>query len=227
VAARRAIAVAVAVATAAIGHLGCATVPAARRFRPVTAEDAATALAAWGRLRDRAAALPAAHLLYDAKLESGGLARVPGTLAVSYDGTDIRTATLTGPFGKRLAEYRDGVVRGEDRRAFVIEPEVLRAVLAGSWNGAAPSVEGRDEDDYLLTWGGTAHVVAVLDAATQSLRSLDLESETGHLEVTYGGTADPWPARITMRDEGSGRSLVLKLLAVERTAAAVARAPGR
>jgi hypothetical protein len=218
---------AIAVAVAAVGHLACATVPAARQFQPVTAEDAATALAAWHRLRDRAEGLPAARLLYDARVESGGLAAVPGTLAVSYDGTGVQTATLTGPFGKRLAEYRDGVVRGEDRRAFVIEPEVLRAVLAGSWNGSAPRVAGRDDQDYLLRWDGATRVSAVFDAAHLNLTSLELESDTGHLEVTYAGGADPWPGRITMRDEGTGRGLVLRLLAVEPAPAAAARAPGR
>jgi hypothetical protein len=222
VVARRAMVVAV----AALGHIACATAPGARRFSPVTAEDARSALAAWERLRERAAALPAAHLLYDAKVESGGLASVPGTLAVSYDGTDVRSATLTGPFGKRLAEYRDGVVRGEDRQAFVIEPGILRAVLAGSWSGATPAVEGRDEGAYLLIWDGAARVAAVLDVANQSLKSLDFESDAGHLSVAYAGTADPWPGRITLRDQTSGRGLVLKLIAVE-SAGAPTRDPGR
>jgi hypothetical protein len=210
----------------ACGQFACATAPTARRFTPATESDTRAALAAWSRVRDRSAALPAAHLLYDAKVASSGLPSVPGTLAVVYDGTDVRSATLTGPFGKRLAEYRDGIVRGEDRRAFVIEPEVMRAVLAGSWNGSPPEVEGRDEEDYLLAWDGASRVTAVLDAESASLRSLELEGGAGHLSVAYSGTADPWPGRITLRDENNGRSLVLKLLAVE-PAAAPARVPGR
>jgi hypothetical protein len=217
---------ALAVGLVACGHLACATAPPARRFVPVTDTDARAALAAWGRVRDRSAALPAAHLLYDAKVESGGMLSVPGTLAVSYDGTDVRSATLTGPFGKRLAEYRDGILRGEDRRAFVIEPDVMRAVLAGTWNGPAPVVEGRDEDDYLLAWDGSARVTGVLDAATDSLRSLDLEHGGGHLSVAYSGVPDPWPPQITLRDENNGRTLVLKLLAAE-AAASPAGARGR
>ena len=47
--------------------------------------------------------------------ERKGAPSVPGTLAVTYDGTTVRRASLTGPFGSRVAEYDSGRVTGEDQ----------------------------------------------------------------------------------------------------------------
>ena len=64
---------------------------------------------------------------------SSGLPAAPGTLAVTYDGGRVVSASLTGPFGSHVADYDDGTVTGEDRKAFMVDPEALRSVLAGAW----------------------------------------------------------------------------------------------
>jgi hypothetical protein len=194
----------------------CATTRPARTFPPASADDATQALAAWASARERAATLPPSRLLYDAKMSSGATPTVPGTLAVTYDGTSVVTASLTGPFGSRVVEYRDGVLTGQDRQAFVVDPEALRAVLAGFWNGDTPSVEGFDAGQSLLSLDAAgARVLAVLDVASRSLVSMDVTGPSGHLLVDYSGTTDPWPARLTVRDEARKKSLALKLVAVE------------
>jgi hypothetical protein len=67
----------------------------------------------------------------------------------------------------------------------------------------------------LLVWDGPYQVDAVLDVTEKRLRSLSITGSAGRLDVSYSGTASPWPARIAVRDAKSGRSLVLALLAVE------------
>lgn len=200
--------------------LACATAQApARRFAPATADDARESLAAWAAVSERAAKLPASRLLYDAKMSSGGTPTVPGTLAVTYDGTSVVTASLTGPFGSRVAEYRDGALTGQDRQAFVVDPDALRGVLAGCWNGATPSVAGFDAGQSLLTFvSGAARVSVVLDVGGRSLVSMDVVGPSGHLVVDYSGATDPWPARLTVRDEATKKSLALKLVTVEPAA---------
>ncbi len=197
--------------------VACASTHPARSFPPASPDDARRALAAWSAARARAASLPASRLLYDAKLGAGGAPSVPGTLAVTYDGTAIVTASLTGPFGSPVAEYRGGTITGKDREAFVVDPEALRAVLSGIWNDAAPSVEGSDGGQCRLALSGeTEHAVAVLDLASERVVSLDLSGPAGRLVVSYSGEASPWPSRLTMRDETTKKSLGLKLVAVER-----------
>ena len=196
----------------------CATSRSQRRFNPATPEQQSQALSAWTAARDRAASLPASRLLYDAKMSSGGAPSVPGTLAVSYDGKAVTLASLTGPFGSRVAEYRDGSVTGEDRKALVVDAEVLRSVLAGAWNAdsGSVSVEGCDSGQCLLAWSGEAgRGTAVLDLAGGGVLSMDLSGSAGRLLVDYPGEAAPWPTRITIRDEKAGRGLTLKLVAVE------------
>jgi hypothetical protein len=187
-------------------------------YGPATAEQQQQALMAWSAAATRAASLPASRLLYDAKMASGGAPSVPGTLAVSYDGKAVTLASLTGPFGSRVAEYKDGAVTGQDRQALVVDPEVLRSVLAGAWSGAssAASVQGCDAGQCLLAWSADAgRGTAVLDLAAGSVRSMDLAGSAGRLLVDYAGESSPWPARISVRDEKSGRHLSLKLVAVE------------
>jgi len=154
-------------------------------------------------------------------MSSGGAPSIPGTLAVSYDGETVTLASLTGPFGARVAEYKDGSVTGEDKKALVVDPEVLRSVLAGAPNGSPASVDGCDSGECLVSWSaqagpGTA-VVAVVGAA---VRSMKLSGSAGHLLVDYSGEASPWPSRITVQDEKSGRSLTLRLVAIEPGGAA-------
>jgi len=200
-----------------IALAACATSPASRQFTPGTPDQAREALAAWDASRARAATLPASRLLYDARVSSGATPSVPGTLAVTYDGKAVVTASLTGPFGSRIAEYREGTVTGEDRSALIVDPQALRAVLAGAWDGSSPpAVEGFDagQCQLALTAEG-ARVRVVLDVATADPISLDVAGKGGHLVVEYTGTASPWPSRLTVREETTKRRLGLKLLAVE------------
>lgn len=194
----------------------CATARAARHYAPATPVEQRDALAAWAAVRERAASLPASRLLYDASMASGGAPSIPGTLAVTYDGNAVVTASLTGPFGSRIAEYRGGEISGKDRKAFVVDPEALRGILAGEWNGGEPSVEGCDGGECLLTFGGAgARVQASIDVATKTVRSMDLAAKAGSLHVDYAGDAAPWPGRVSVNDEKGSRSLALKLVAVE------------
>jgi hypothetical protein len=200
---------------------GCASAPPARSFAPASADDAQRGLAAWTSAVERASSLPASRLLYDAKMGSGSAPVLPGTLAVTYDGRSVVTASLTGPFGSRVAEYRDGTVTGQDRKAFLVDPEALRAVLAGVWSEGTPSVKGFDAGDCLLEFSAAdADVRAVLDVASVTVRSMDLRGREGRLVVDYSGPAEPWPARLTVRDDASKKSLALKLVTIERAAEA-------
>jgi hypothetical protein len=195
---------------------GCASTRPSRTFPPASPDDARRTLAAWAAARERAGSLPASHLLYDAKLGSGAAPSVPGTLAVVYDGAVVVTASLTGPFGSRIAEYRDGTVTGEDRRALVVDPEALRAVLAGTWNDDAPVVRGYSDGQGLLAMeNGDARVTAVVDVSTERVVSMDLSGRPGRLAVEYSGPPRPWPEKLSIRDEAAKKSLALKLLAVE------------
>ena len=196
----------------------CATRTAARTFSPASEEQKSEALAALVAVQQKAASLPASRLLYDAHMSPGKGPAVPGTLAVTYDGRDIARASLTGPFGSRVAQYDAGAVTGEDRQALVVEPGALRAVLAGSWPGEPSLVEGCDGDDCLLVWSARVQVSAVVDRRVQRVRSIILEGDRGRLEVRYEGEADPWPERLAAREERSGRSLKLKLVAKEASA---------
>lgn len=201
--------------------VACATTRPARRFSPANEVETREALDAWQASLERAAALPASRLLYDARMSKGGAPAVPGTLAVTYDGRAVVTASLTGPFGARVAEYRDGRVTGEDRAALLIQPEAMRAVLAGgAWPGVAPSVAGVDAGQAELAFepGGGARARVVLDLATRGPVSLEVQGPDGHLFVDYAGAADPWPARVDAREETTHRRVSLKLLAVENAA---------
>jgi hypothetical protein len=177
--------------------------------------------------QDRAASLAASRLLYDARMSPGKGPSVPGTLAVTYDGRDVARASLTGPFGKRVAEYDAGSVTGEDRQALVVDPGAMRAVLSGAWPGLPSTVEGCDGDDCLVVWtlfnegfhDSRVGVSGVVDRRAGRLRSLVLEGDRGRLVVTYEGEADPWPRRVAAREEKSGRGLKLELVAQESAGA--------
>jgi len=203
----------------------CATTRPARRFAPATEAEARDALSAWQASLERADSLPASRLLYDAKVSKGAAPSVPGTLAVTYDGHAVTTASLTGPFGSRIAEYREGRVSGEDRDALLVQPEAMRAVLAGgAWSGVAPAVEGIDAGQARLAFeAGNARVRLVLDLATRAPVSLEVVGPEGHLLVDYAGAADPWPARVDAREETTHRRVSLRLLAVERDGGAAGR----
>jgi hypothetical protein len=194
---------------------------AARHFTPASEaqkDETQTALTA---AQERAASLPASRLLYDARISPGTGPAVPGTLAVTYDGSEVERASLTGPFGKRVAEYDAGAVTGEDRQALVVDPGALRAVLSGAWPGEPASVEGCDGDECLVVWrpsgSGRIAVSALVDRRERRLRSLILDGDRGKLVVMYEGAVDPWPQRVAAREERSGRGL--KLVLVGREAA--------
>lgn len=174
------------------------------------------ALEDWPDAQRRAESLPPSRLLYDARMGTSGLPSVPGTLAVTYDGERVRTASLTGPFGSRVAEYGDGVVTGSDRKALVIDPDVLRSVLAGIWAQPAERVAGKSGRDALLTWNSPYRVEAVFDLGERRLRSLSVSGGGGgSLAVVYSGRFAPWPERVAVKETGSGRSLSLALIAAE------------
>ena len=202
----------------------CTTTRPARHFAPASDAEAREALDAWTSVLERAASLPASRLLYDARVSKGGAPPVPGTLAVTYDGRAVVTASLTGPFGARIAEYRDGRVTGEDREALPIDPQAMLAVLAGgAWPGAAPSVAGVDAGDARLDFAAeNARVRVVLDVARRSPVSLEVDGREGHLVVDYAGETNPWPGRVDVREETTRRRVALKLLAVEPAGGAAA-----
>jgi hypothetical protein len=196
----------------------CATAPPpASTLPPPGPDETRLALAAWDAARARASSLPASRLLYDAKMASGAAPGVPGPLAVTYDGTAVVAASLTGPFGSHVAEYRNGELTGQDRKAFVVEPAALTSILAGDWRSAsAPSVEGFGGGRALLALrGGEERVRVLLDVAGTRVASLDVEGASGRLSVTYEGEISPWPARLHLADLSAKRSLSLKLVAVE------------
>jgi hypothetical protein len=193
----------------------CASGGAVRRFAPADESDKRETLEALAAVERRAADLPPSRLLYDARMSGGGAPAVPGTLAVTYDGKLVRRASLTGPFGTKVAEYDSGTVTGEDRRALVVDPAALRAVLSGAWPGEPSSVEGCDGAQCLVVWSTSTRVTATVDRREQRLESLVISGGTGELTVTYAGTASPWPPRISAREAPSGRNLKLSLVAVE------------
>ena len=193
----------------------CAGAGARRHFDPAGPEDVREALTAWSEVQERAASLPPSRLLYDARMGTSGLPSVPGTLAVTYGGDRIRGASLTGPFGSHIADYGDGVITGDDRKAFVVDPDALRSVLAGVWAGSPASVAGRNGMDFLLVWNGAYRAEAVLDLQERRLRSLSLSGSGGTLSVSYAGRVQPWPERIALKEDRSGRSLTLALIATE------------
>jgi len=191
---------------------GCAARPA-RQFEPAGPEEARRALSAWEEALDRSRALPAARLLYKARLVQG-LLQVRGTLAVSY-GPGFLEATLSGPFGAPVARYQDGALRGEGILPFSVEAEDLRSILAGVWRKGIPRLAGFEGGDGLLRWEEPEEADAVLDIAGARLRSLRVSRGEGALLATYEGPFDPWPGRVELEDLQSGNKIRLTLIARE------------
>ncbi len=107
----------------------CALASRARRHAtaaPLRPGDARSAAAGARRLERRGQRAPRAFpppaFSTTRRWPPAAAPSVPGTLAVSYDGKAVTLASLTGPFGSRVAEYRDGAVTGEDRKALVVDP---------------------------------------------------------------------------------------------------------
>ena len=123
-----------------------------------------------------------------------------------------------------MAEYRDGAVTGEDRKALVVDPDVLRSVLAGAWSsGGSPlSVEGCDARPVpprVERGGRPRHGGG--RSRRGGVRSMDLSGAAGHLLVDYTGEAQlRGRRRSRCATMNSGRHLSLKLVAVEPIRAA-------
>jgi len=145
-----------------------------------------------------------------------GVPALPGTLAVTYDGSDVRRASLTGPFGSSVAEYADGALKSGGSRPFPVDPRVLRSVLAGAWPGDPARIAGCDGRVCLLVFEGTIRSEAAVQLDEVRLVSLRITGEAGTLSVTYDGAApSPWPERISVEEESKARSLALRLVASE------------
>jgi hypothetical protein len=200
---------------------GCASRRAAANFTPASESQAREALDAWSAIRRRADALPAARLLYDAKMSNHGAPSVPGTLAVTYDGVDVTRASLTGPFGKPVAEYANGAITSGGRQPFPIDPRILKSVLAAEWPGSPDSVAGCDGPVCLLRFPGPIRADAVVDRGDARVVSLRITGEAGALSVTYEGAGPaPWPERVAVEEERDSRRLALHLVASEPVATA-------
>ncbi len=189
---------------------GCASRTPA--FGPVGIDESRRALDAWATALERADSLGPTRLLYDAKM-SEGLVKFPGTLAVDARPGRLE-ATLTGPFGSPIARYASGVLEAKGARPIPLEPEELRAVLAGVWRTPA-RVEGARAGQTLLRFTGREPVEAVLDVEQARLETLKIERPEAELVATYSGRVDPWPEKITIEDRRTGKTLELTLVAKE------------
>ena len=194
---------------------------AAARFAPASDVQAREALEAWSAIRRRTDALPPSRLLYDAKMSGKASPAVPGTLAVTYDGSDVTRASLAGPFGRTVAEYANGTITGGGKEPFPVDPRVLRSVLAGTWPTDPARVEGCDGAQCVLAFEGQIRASAVVDRAAARLVSLRVTGDAGALSATYGGVgASDWPEAIAIEQEGAARRISLKLVAAEPLAPA-------
>ena len=189
---------------------GCAS----RAFAPAGPEDAAKALAAWGRAVARAAAVPRdGNLLYEARVAQG-VASTGGTLAVRLRGEALE-ATLSGEFGAPLATYADGVLRGEKLQTIRVSGRELRALLAGVWSEGAPEVAGRRGDAVLLRWTGEERAEAVFDTLSAETSELKIERADGELAARFTGARNPWPEKLEIAERRTKSRLTLRLLAWE------------
>ena len=132
-------------------------------------------------------------------------------------GREGLTARATGPFGGEVGSYEGGTFKGKQGETYLLDPELLRGVLAGVWRGGPPSVAGADGTDGLLRWEAAGGVVAegVLDLAHARLRSLSVRGPKGELSIEFAGEFDPWPEVVALADLRSGSSLKLRRVAVE------------
>lgn len=189
--------------------------PAPRTFPPADEALAVRALGAWSEAIQRADSLPPSRLLYDARFGKGSV-RAPGNLAVVAR-PDSVTAKATGPLGGELGEYEDGTFHGKNGESYLLDPELLRGVLAGVWRGGLPAVAGAAGEEVLLRWRESGGVVVegVFELAGARLRSLVVRGPRGEVSVEFSGAFDPWPEGVRLSDARSGRSLKLRLVVVE------------
>jgi hypothetical protein len=189
---------------------GCAA--CATRFAPVSAEEALAAERAWEAAAERADAGTSANVLYEATVSQGVL-KMDGTLAVRLRAERV-DATLAGPFGSPIATYADGELRGEKLRPISLPARQLRALLAGTWTGAAPVVEGRKGGRVRLRWSGEDAAEGIFDL-DRGLRSLRVERNDGEIEAKFSDSRNPWPDAIEIREKRTGSKLALRMLSRE------------
>lgn len=205
-----------AAALAAAGLLltaSCASRPSRpHNFAAAGEEQTARAIAAWREAVARADRLGPSRLLYDARMQQGAVS-LPGTLALST--VEPVQATMTGPFGSPVATYANGALRGEKFAPLAIEPEPLLWLLGGVWKAAEPQVRGVEGDDALLVWTSPSPAEGVLHLPSARFTSLRVASGGKTLEVSYAGTADPWPTKVELKDPATKSSLRLSLVGRE------------
>jgi hypothetical protein len=182
-------------------------------FGPASAERASSALAAWQEVVAAADAVADANLLYEAAV-SQKVFRTSGTLAIRLRGQDLE-GTLAGPFGSPIATYREGVLSGDKISPISLPARQLRAILSGTWVGAAPEVSGVRGAETLLQWSGGERVDAVFDVEARRVVSLRVARADGELDASYSGRRDPWPEELEIREKRTGSKLRLKRIAFE------------
>jgi hypothetical protein len=154
-------------------------------------------------------------LLYDVQYSKGAF-KSRGTLAVVAGLRELK-ATVSGPFGKQIGEYRDGAFHLQNEEPFRIDPDLFKAVLAGVWRRGAPEVAGAQRNDSLLRWQTPEgyEIEGVLDVASGQLRSLRAWGPGAELSVAFPGSFSPWPSVVEVVSIKTGQALRLKRAAVE------------
>ncbi len=201
-----------AAARAGVLVLLLAACAACARFAPVSVEQALAAESAWRAAVARAEPEASANVLYEASV-SQGLLKMHGTLAVRLRGDRV-DATLAGPFGAPIATYADGKLRGEKLRPIPLPARQLRALLAGTWTGVAPTVEGQRGGRVRLRWSGDDAAEGIFDLE-RGLRSLRVARADGEIEAKFSDFRNPWPESIEIREKASGSRLELRMLSRE------------
>jgi hypothetical protein len=115
-----------------------------------------------------------------------------------------------------MGHYENGTLTGKGGEIYLLDPELLRGVLAGMWRGGTPAVVGADGEEGLLRWESAEGVTeGVLNLPAARLTSLSVKGRAGELRAEFAGACDPWPERVSLWDLKAGRSLKLKRLAAE------------
>jgi hypothetical protein len=196
----------------------CASAPRAvalRDFAPADEAARSRALEAWEKALQRADSQPPSRLLYDVQYSKGAL-KSRGTLAVVAGAREL-SATVSGPFGTAIGNYRDGAFHIQNEEPFRIKPEMFRAILAGVWRGGAPEVGGAERNESLLRWKTSEgyEIDGVLDVSSAQLRSLYARGPGGDLSVAFPGAFAPWPNVVEVVSIKTGQALRLKREAAE------------
>jgi hypothetical protein len=195
----------------------CASAPrpvTARDFGPADEAAKSRALEAWEKALRRADSQPPSRLLYDVQYSKGVL-KSRGTLAVVAGAREL-SATVSGPFGTTIGDYRDGAFHIQNEEPFHIKAEMFKAILAGVWQGV-PEVAGAERNESLLRWTTSEgyEIDGVLDVSSAELRSLYARGPGGELSVAFPGAFAPWPSVVEVVSIKTGQALRLKQQAAE------------